>query len=587
MGMIADLFVKLGLKSDDYTKGLDKAKKETSSFGSSLKTVGAAIAGAFSVAAIMSFGKAALQEFIAAEKGAIKLLTALNGNIFAQKKLLSQAQELQNTTLFEDDETVAAQAALAVMIKDEEQIRILIPLIQDLATAKGIDLVTAANAVGKAVATSGAGLQRMGIQTEGVAGSAERFTSVVKALNSAVGGQSVAAANASTSALAKLSLAYRELKESIGRSIGTSKWFKYEMDNLKEMITVFQDETLSGWKKFWLAFGVEGDAIKAWREKNKILASLPSEADMPESSRTEKPKILTQAEQISARIKFLRKEIADVAIGMQSIDPTSEEWKTSADEIKKYKDELNELTGATKSQTKANDDLIDRLILQRIEEQKILELQGKQLPGQLTPRGGGPVKSTIATPAIAGLGGLTKAKESEAAGLKMANDQILENEARFQDDLYNIISNGMANAIESFAGGLADLAAGNITGKQFGQQVLGMVGSFMVQLGMLMITTSSLYTKWIASLSNPVTAVAGIGLGIALVVAGAAVSALAKKGPGGGGYSSGGGSYTQSGYQGATGSKAQGMNGNVYFEIQGSKLVGVLANTATSKRLQG
>lgn len=53
MSKIGDLWVRLGLKKEDYTKGLEDAKKETASFGESVKTMGgkvkvayAAIAGA-------------------------------------------------------------------------------------------------------------------------------------------------------------------------------------------------------------------------------------------------------------------------------------------------------------------------------------------------------------------------------------------------------------------------------------------------------------------------------------------------------------------------------------------------------------
>lgn len=59
MGKIGDLWVRLGLKSDDYKKGMDRAKKETTSFGASL---GKMKAGALAVwaaigAAVIAFAK--------------------------------------------------------------------------------------------------------------------------------------------------------------------------------------------------------------------------------------------------------------------------------------------------------------------------------------------------------------------------------------------------------------------------------------------------------------------------------------------------------------------------------------------------
>lgn len=59
MGKIGDLFVRLGLKSDDYKKGINDAKKETDSFGSKLgKMKGVAVAAWAAVgAAAMKFAK--------------------------------------------------------------------------------------------------------------------------------------------------------------------------------------------------------------------------------------------------------------------------------------------------------------------------------------------------------------------------------------------------------------------------------------------------------------------------------------------------------------------------------------------------
>ena len=59
MGKIGDLFVRLGLKSDDYKKGMNEAKKETESFGNKL---GKMKAGALAVwaaigTAVMTFAK--------------------------------------------------------------------------------------------------------------------------------------------------------------------------------------------------------------------------------------------------------------------------------------------------------------------------------------------------------------------------------------------------------------------------------------------------------------------------------------------------------------------------------------------------
>lgn len=55
MGILGELWVKLGLKNDDLKKGLDESKKEVSGFTSAIKKVGGAIAKAFAVEKILSF----------------------------------------------------------------------------------------------------------------------------------------------------------------------------------------------------------------------------------------------------------------------------------------------------------------------------------------------------------------------------------------------------------------------------------------------------------------------------------------------------------------------------------------------------
>lgn len=52
MGKIGDLFVRLGLKKDDYSKGLKEAKGEAEGFGSKLGTIAKGVAAGFGVVAV-------------------------------------------------------------------------------------------------------------------------------------------------------------------------------------------------------------------------------------------------------------------------------------------------------------------------------------------------------------------------------------------------------------------------------------------------------------------------------------------------------------------------------------------------------
>ena len=82
MGKIGDLFVRLGLKSDDYKKGINEAKKETKGFGN---TLGKMKAGALAVwaaigAAVIQFGN----DFIGATNKVGDAWAATMANLKAQ-----------------------------------------------------------------------------------------------------------------------------------------------------------------------------------------------------------------------------------------------------------------------------------------------------------------------------------------------------------------------------------------------------------------------------------------------------------------------------------------------------------------------
>ena len=107
-----------------------------------------------------------------------------------------QAGILQKVTRFGDEETLAAAARLAAFVKEEDQIRRLIPLIQDFATAKQMDLASAAELVGKSLGSSTNALTRYGIEVSGQVGSQERFNTLMENMTKQVDGAAEAAANA-------------------------------------------------------------------------------------------------------------------------------------------------------------------------------------------------------------------------------------------------------------------------------------------------------------------------------------------------------------------------------------------------------
>ena len=153
----------------------------------------------------------------------------------------------------------------------------------------------------------------------------------------------------------------------------------------------------------------------------------------------------------------------------------------------------------------------------------------------------------------------------------------------FKDNVADILENGVSNTIGDFAFSIGEaLGSGGNALRAGGAALLGGLASILNQLGQLAIATGVAIggiKKALLTL-NPAVA---IGAGVALVALAGLVSSKAKSlgGSVGGGGTSGVGSGAQS--QAFTGSGAfvdpSSMFSNVTFEIAGDKLIGVIDRT--------
>ena len=135
-------------------------------------------------APLVAFAAVSIKNFDVQAKAEASLLTALKGRSDVQQRLIQQAKDLQKTTLFGDEETIAAQTMLATMGLSEEAILKLTPAIQDMAVAKKMGLVQAADLVAKSVGSSTNALSRYGITITGAVGSTERLDTLTNHIKS-------------------------------------------------------------------------------------------------------------------------------------------------------------------------------------------------------------------------------------------------------------------------------------------------------------------------------------------------------------------------------------------------------------------
>ena len=113
----------------------------------------------------------------------------------AFKHNLAYAQSLQAVTRFGDENIITVQKMLTNFQIEGEMLDQLTKATLDLATAKGMDLKSAADLVAKTVGSSTNALSRYGITVEGAQGSTERAQMAVENISKIFGGSALASAN--------------------------------------------------------------------------------------------------------------------------------------------------------------------------------------------------------------------------------------------------------------------------------------------------------------------------------------------------------------------------------------------------------
>ena len=207
-----------GANLDGFERAMKKANKRLDKFSKNMQKTGKALSKNLTLP-IAALGAASVKSFNDQAQAEQKLLVSLNQQVDVQQKLIAQAKDLQTQTLFGDEATIEAQSMLAMMGLQEDAILKLTPLIQDMAAAKGMDLVTASDLVAKSLGSSTNALSRYGITIEGAVGSSERLDTAVSELTTKFGGQASAMAQVGVGPLLQLKNAWGDLGEDLGRII--------------------------------------------------------------------------------------------------------------------------------------------------------------------------------------------------------------------------------------------------------------------------------------------------------------------------------------------------------------------------------
>ena len=292
MGLLGRIFVKLGLDNSEFKKGIEQSKQETSKFKNFLSKIGTAVVAAFSVRAIVNFGKSIVKAYNEAAVVAAKLesqLTATGNAVgMTAKELQNYASELQKVTTFGDEETIEAMTRLLSFTSIQGEVfKKAIASAQDLATIMGTDLNSAVLQLGKALEDPNMGLtllRRTGViftkeQTENIrklVDDGKKYEAqmlILADVQKKFGGAAEAAADTSAGSWKQLKNAFGDLLETIGKGTDKTKGFAKSLtDWINTLNKVFQSQDLTFWQKLT---AVLGGNMKAFRlayeefERNK------------------------------------------------------------------------------------------------------------------------------------------------------------------------------------------------------------------------------------------------------------------------------------------------------------------------------
>jgi len=263
---VGTLIVELVADITGLKGGLDKAGKEVQGFGGKTKqwfadsqiAIGAGIAGisAAIVTSIKAYGEQ--------EQAVAKLNQALaNQGIYTaqtSKAMVDYAAELQRVTTFTDESIIAVESSLTAFGLEGEQLKKATKATLDLAAAKGIDLASASQLLGKAFVGETGTLARYGIVLSDNIPKTQKFAAAMDAVNGMFGGQAETMRNTTLGAWTGFQNAINDVQEEIGAFLAS------DATGILSWLTGFAERVSNGLKiirEFATEMGGFGNALKS------------------------------------------------------------------------------------------------------------------------------------------------------------------------------------------------------------------------------------------------------------------------------------------------------------------------------------
>lgn len=180
-------FDKIG---DRAEKAASKAEDKFAKVGSKLTSLGTKgfIGGAAALGGLAKLASMSDE----ADVQFLKLQNSIKGSdqVFKNggKAIVELADGLQQVTATDGDALVGAGSVLVGLGLTEDQVKTLLPLVNDFSRKFGVDLPTAAKTVGKALDGNAGALRRYGVDVDTTALKTDAFGTVIDSLGKAAGG---------------------------------------------------------------------------------------------------------------------------------------------------------------------------------------------------------------------------------------------------------------------------------------------------------------------------------------------------------------------------------------------------------------
>ena len=237
MAVDSNIFVKLTTEYDG--KALSKGKKDLTDFEKLTKSVGKTLGAAFAVKKIVAFGESSVRAFIESEKAGKALNQTLTnlGMAYKSPAIDGYLNKLSLQVGIVDEELKPAYNQLLLSTRNTAEAQSLLNTALDISAGTGKDLTSVTAALSKAYVGNNVAIQKLGIGLSKAQLTTMKFSDIQKELNSLFQGQAAAAAQGYTGDIAKLTVAYDQFKESVGKGILTGLQANGNIDQATASIT--------------------------------------------------------------------------------------------------------------------------------------------------------------------------------------------------------------------------------------------------------------------------------------------------------------------------------------------------------------